>query len=164
MLVMARLKAIFAAFAVSIVASTALADDMDDEIVLTVLGLDETIELSINDLREIGEATFETTTIWTEGVQVFTGVPLNMFVQSFGVEDGEMVATAVNDYAIGIPVVEALEEGPMIAYRRNGENMPVRDKGPLWIVYPYDSSPEFETEVTHSRSIWQLNRISFQAE
>ncbi|RYH00603.1 oxidoreductase, partial [Salipiger sp. IMCC34102] len=37
--------------------------------------------------------------------------------------------------------------------------MQVRDKGPLWIVYPYDDTPEYRSEVIYSRSIWQLDRI-----
>ena len=37
--------------------------------------------------------------------------------------------------------------------------MSLRDKGPLWIVYPFDSNPSYSTEVTYARSIWQLDRI-----
>jgi hypothetical protein len=47
----------------------------------------------------------------------------------------------------------------MIAFRMNGAPMSVRDKGPLWIVYPYDSDPRFQTEIIYSRSIWQLDRL-----
>ena len=42
---------------------------------------------------------------------------------------------------------------------RNGGRMSVRDKGPLWIVYPFDSSEEYQAELIYSRSIWQLVRI-----
>ncbi len=41
----------------------------------------------------------------------------------------------------------------------NGETMPVRRKGPLWIVYPYDSDEAYRSEAIYSRSIWQLDRI-----
>jgi hypothetical protein len=41
----------------------------------------------------------------------------------------------------------------------NGAEMSIRDKGPLWIVYPYDASDDFRSEVVYSRSIWQLDRI-----
>jgi hypothetical protein len=37
--------------------------------------------------------------------------------------------------------------------------MSVRDKGPLWLVYPYDSAAKYQSEVVFSRSIWQLNRL-----
>ena len=56
-------------------------------------------------------------------------------------------------------VEDAVEGGPIIAYRLNGDRMSVRDKGPLWVVYPYDSDQVYQTEVIYSRSIWQLYRI-----
>jgi hypothetical protein len=37
--------------------------------------------------------------------------------------------------------------------------MSLRDKGPLWIIYPYDSKSDFRTEVVYSRSIWQRDRL-----
>ena len=43
-----------------------------------------------------------------------------------------------------------------------GAPMSVRDKGPLWIVYPYDQNTDYQSEVVFSRSIWQLNRITIQ--
>jgi hypothetical protein len=36
--------------------------------------------------------------------------------------------------------------------------MSVRDKGPLWVIYPYDSD-DYRSEVIYSRSIWQLDRL-----
>jgi len=38
--------------------------------------------------------------------------------------------------------------------------MSVREKGPLWVIYPYDSDAKFRTEVIYSRSIWQLDRLA----
>ncbi|CAN0586856.1 unnamed protein product, partial [Ectocarpus sp. 12 AP-2014] len=60
---------------------------------------------------------------------------------------------------VEVPVEDAVEDGPIIAYLSNGKPMSVREKGPLWIVYPYDSDPKFQTEVIYSRSIWQLDRL-----
>lgn len=130
-----------------------------DETILTVTHADEVTSLDLNDLEGMESVEFETTTIWTEGVQTFTGVPLSRFLEEFGISGGALKATAINDYAVTIPLADAVEGGPIIAYHRNGTPMSVRDKGPLWIVYPYDSSPAYKTEVIYSRSIWQLDRI-----
>jgi hypothetical protein len=110
-------------------------------------------------LEAIGPVTFTTTTTWTEGPQVFTGVELADLLATLGVEAGTLRATAINDYAVDIPVSDAVEGGPIVAYLRDGAPMSVRDKGPLWIVYPYDARPDYQTEVIYSRSIWQLDRI-----
>ena len=75
---------------------------------------------------------------------------------------GTLKAVAVNDYAVEIPVTDAVEGGPIIAWERNGSTMSVRDKGPLWLVYPFDSVPAYQSEVIYSRSIWQLDRITVE--
>jgi hypothetical protein len=102
---------------------------------------------------------FTTTTTWTDGPQTFTGVELHDLLERLGVEGGTLRAFAVNDYAVDIPVEDAVEGGPIVAYLWNGAAMSVRDKGPLWIVYPYDSNRDYRSEVIYSRSIWQLERM-----
>jgi hypothetical protein len=37
--------------------------------------------------------------------------------------------------------------------------MPVRDKGPLFIVYNYDSNAELQHQRFYSRSVWQVARM-----
>lgn len=130
------------------------------EVVLTFTHGDKSIEFDMATLTEMDDTQFSTSTTWTEGEQDFVGVSLETFLEEVGVQAGTLKATAINDYAVEIPVSDAVEGGPIIAYHRNGEEMSVRDKGPLWVVYPYDSSTDYQTEVIYSRSIWQLDRIS----
>ena len=40
--------------------------------------------------------------------------------------------------------------------------MAVRDKGPLFVVYPFDSKVELRSSVYYERSIWQLKRMSIE--
>lgn len=148
------LSCVFAAF----LAGPALAET-ETPVILTIGGLGETIELTLSDLKEMGAASFETSTIWSEGVLHFTGVPLKDLLDRLDITDGRLLARAINDYAVEIPVSDGVEGGPIIAYMMNGEVMSVRNKGPLWLVYPYDLNPEYRSEVIYSRSIWQLHRI-----
>ena len=67
-----------------------------------------------------------------------------------------MLATALNDYETRIPVSDFMQFNVLLAIKRNGHYMPVSDKGPLFIVYPYDSNPELKTQKYYSRSAWQL--------
>ncbi len=129
------------------------------EPVLTVTHGGTATALDMDALQSMESTEFETTTTWTEGVQTFKGVSLADFLATFEVSEGTLKATAINDYAVEIPVSDAVEGGPMIAYMRNDAPMSVRDKGPLWIVYPFDASPDYQSEVIYSRSIWQLDRI-----
>jgi hypothetical protein len=148
----------------AMVASPAMADT-----VLTVTGdVTETAtgpkwHFEESDLRALPLVQFETDTIWTEGTQVFEGVSLAALLSHVGASDGNLLATAANDYTVTIPTSDAVENGPIIAYLRNGEKMSLRDKGPLWIVYPFAGNDAYKTEEYYSRSIWQLDRIEVVA-
>lgn len=135
------------------------------EVVLTVTGdiavtnADGAAVFDRAMLEAMAPVELTTTTMWTDGPQVFTGVLLLDLLAMLGVAGGTIRATAINDYAVDIPVSDAVEGGPVVAYLLNGQPMSVRDKGPLWIVYPYDSKREYRSEVIYSRSIWQLDRM-----
>ena len=152
---MTFLMKVFAVSALAVLPSGVLAQN----VVLTVTHGGEATEFDMPALEAMEADEFETTTIWTEGPQTFKGVPLAALLDNLGVTEGTVKATAINDYAVEIPVEDAIEGGPIIAYRLNGDLMSVRDKGPLWVVYPYDSDDAYQTEVIYSRSIWQLDRI-----
>ncbi|WP_108263536.1 oxidoreductase [Mangrovicoccus ximenensis] len=111
-------------------------------------------------LEALPAASFETSTSWTEGVQSFTGVTLAALMEAVGATGTGLRAAAINDYAVDIPAGDWVAGGPIVAYLRNGETMSIRDKGPLWIIYPFDGNPEYQSEVIYSRSIWQLDRIT----
>ena len=134
-------------------------------VILTVSGAisqhnsDDAAVFDFEMLSAMPAASFETTTIWTEGGQTFTGVPLTTLLDNVGAEGLRLLASAINDYQVEIPVSDAAEDGPIVAYLRNGEPMSVRNKGPLWIVYPYDLNKDYQSETIYSRSIWQLDRI-----
>lgn len=116
-----------------------------------------TLDRALLEVMETVE--FTTSTIWMEGDVTFTGVPLRDVLDYAGAQGQEISAVALNDYKIEIPVSEIEEDTPIIAYLMNGEPMSRRNKGPLWIVYNYDSDAKYRSEVIYSRSIWQLDRI-----
>ncbi|WP_297778121.1 molybdopterin-dependent oxidoreductase [uncultured Roseovarius sp.] len=119
-------------------------------------------EFSLEDLKALPVSSFETTTIWTDGPQTFEGISLAALLAHLDVTEGTIKATAINDYSVTIPMSDATEDGAIIAYLNNDEPMSRRGKGPLWIVYPYDSDIEYQTETVYSRSIWQLDRLAIE--
>lgn len=103
---------------------------------------------------------FTTSTIWTDGQQDFAGVRVTDLLDLLGIHDGVLQLTAVNDYQVTVPVADFTADGAILAYERNGGPMTLREKGPIWLVYPYDSDPKFRTEIIYANSIWQLDRIA----
>ncbi|MCG3268370.1 molybdopterin-dependent oxidoreductase [Yoonia sp. I 8.24] len=163
------LRAAFFAFvAVCTTSAPIAADELQtptQTVVLTVSGdigavnVDDTAQFDLEMLMSFDPVTIETTTIWTEGEQIFEGVALQALLERLEVTNGTVLATAINNYTVEIPVTDAVVGGPIVAYLLNGDTMSVREKGPLWIVYPYDASADYRSEVIYSRSIWQLDRI-----
>jgi hypothetical protein len=80
-------------------------------------------------------------------------------MEAVGATGETLIATALNDYETRIPVSDLAEFGVLLALKRNNEYMPVRDKGPLFIVYPFDSNRALKNQKYYSRSAWQLARI-----
>lgn len=111
-------------------------------------------------IRSLPSHSFSTTTIWTSGVQQFTGVPLWTLINHYAISGRELELSAANDYRITIPMAEIGPQTPMVAYERNGKPMSARDYGPLWLVYDYDGDAASRTQTAFSRSIWQLDHIT----
>lgn len=128
--------------------------------ILTIRADGAEYPLDLTGLRTLPQDEFVTETIWTDGPQTFTGVRMTEILNLLGTTEGTMTLIAANDYQITIPIADFTDDGALLAYERNGSPMTLRDKGPIWLVYPYDADPKFRTEVTYANSIWQLDRIS----
>ena len=117
------------------------------------------VTLSLEELDALAQTEFSTTTIWTDGVDTFSGVSLKTLLSHLNATGKTIEMIALNDYAVSMPMAELDGDAPIIATRMNGQSMSVRDKGPYWVIYPYDSDPSYRTETVYARSIWQLNRL-----
>jgi hypothetical protein len=113
-------------------------------------------------LEELGMTSIETATPWFDGPMVFEGVLVDRIMKLVGAEGTEVVAIALNDYRTTIPLKDFEKFGVILALKRNNEYMAVKDKGPLFIIYPYDSDPELQSQKYYARSAWQLSRLVVQ--
>lgn len=121
-----------------------------------------TVDLDLAALQQMPHHTIATSTPWTEGVSSYEGVLMRDLLHGLGVGGATVRLTALNDYAITIPVADFEKYDVVLAYARDGQGMPVRDKGPLWIIYPLDDHPELKNEDTHSKMIWQVRRLDVE--
>lgn len=115
--------------------------------------------LSLADLDSFEQHSFTTSTIWTTGLMEFSGPALTDVVASTGAGTAGLRLRAANDYSITLnpSVLEA--DAPIIATRINGQTFTLRERGPLWLVFPYDAHARFRTEQIFAASIWQLTDI-----
>ncbi|MCC7322003.1 MAG: oxidoreductase [Rubellimicrobium sp.] len=121
----------------------------------------DTLALDLAALEALPQTEFTTSTIWTDGPSVYTGVLLADLIDATGAGGSTITFTALNDYQVTMPMDEVTREGPLLAYLENGATMPVRLRGPIWVIYPFDDNADFRTEQTYARAVWQLDRIDF---
>jgi hypothetical protein len=113
-------------------------------------------------LEEIGMTTVQTSTPWYKGVMTFEGVPMAKLLAYVGAEGQAITALALNDYSTTIPTSDFDTYKVILALKRNGNYMPVSDKGPLFIVYPFDSDTTLQQQKYYSRAAWQVARLVVQ--
>ncbi len=135
------------------------------EVVLRVSGaigcadLDGEARFDIALLESLGTTRMITRTPWTEGEGVFEGVTLRRLMTAVEARGESLRAIALNDYAAEIPFAEFAAFDVLIAWSLDGERLSRRDKGPLWIVYPWSERPELDTRRIRQHSVWQLARL-----
>jgi hypothetical protein len=138
-----------------------------DGVVLTLRQLDRTgatvatTDYTMPQLEALGLAEVVTSTPWTQGKIAFQGVPLVKLIGGAS-RAGELKAIALNDYSASLPLDDAGRFGVILATRMSGKPMAVKDKGPLWIVYPLDGFPELNNQRVHARMVWQVRFLEFQ--
>ncbi|MCF4098364.1 oxidoreductase [Maritalea mediterranea] len=117
---------------------------------------------TLEQLEAIGMETIKTATPWHEGEQTFEGVPLAALMQHVGANGDIAYVLALNNYSTEVPITDFEEHGVILASRKGGEAMSVAEKGPLFIIYPYDSDPALRTELYYTRSAWQVRQITIE--
>lgn len=113
-------------------------------------------------LEDLGRERIDTSTDWTDGTQSFEGPLVRDLLSRLGASGTTVMATAANDYSVEIPVSDFLRYPVILALEMNGKRLTLRDKGPIWIVYPRDDHPELNDPLINGRWIWQLKRLEIR--
>lgn len=116
--------------------------------------------LTVTQIDAIGRVALVTRTPWTVGPQHFDGLPMHRLLDALGAHGQMLRAVALNDYAVSMPISEILAAGAFLATRQDDAPIPVRQRGPFWIVFPWSRRPELDTANNRHRAVWQLQRIS----
>jgi hypothetical protein len=121
------------------------------------------VRFSEADLLALPQVTIRTRTEFTDGVVEFVG-PLAR--DAIALVDAGAATTvhlvAANDYAIDIPFSDFTDYDVILALQTNGERLSIRDKGPIWLMYPLDDHAELQDPMYNNRLIWQLTVIELR--
>lgn len=145
-----------------------LAADPPEKIVLTVVGkLSKPSEqdkktFTMAQLERLPQVTFTTSTPWYPKPVTMTGPLLRTVLEAAGAHGSKLTAVALDNYKVDIPFDDAAAQQVIVARLMDGKPMAVRNRGPLFIIYPFDSSKELQAEKYYFRSAWQLSQLIVQ--
>jgi len=135
------------------------------KVVLSVTGLVDRANASgradfdMAMLEALPQHSFVTATPWFKTPRKFSGPLLRDVMAAAGAKGTTLSAVALNDYKVTIPAEDAQRFKVLMATRLDDRPMTVREKGPLFIVYPYHDSADLRSERYYSRSAWQLRSL-----
>ncbi len=110
-------------------------------------------------LEALPQKSFTTMTPWNKQPVKFSGPLLRDLLALVKASGSQITAVALNDYKITIPFEDAQRFDVLVATRMDDQLIPIRTKGPLFVIYPFDSQPQLQSTRYHERSIWQLKAL-----
>lgn len=160
--------ALAAVFAASSTTFALALEKPTGDVILTITGhvthanAGNTAQFDAAMLEKLASRTGQMETPWTTGKVTFSGPLLRAILDEAGAEGTALTVKALNDYAAEVPMEDARTLDTILATKMDGGPMSVRDKGPLFLVYPFDLNPDLYNEKYFSRSVWQIKEIDVQ--
>ncbi|WP_439112982.1 hypothetical protein [Hydrogenophaga sp.] len=122
----------------------------------------DTARFDMKMIEALPQHSFTTSTPWFDKPVKFTGPLLSDVLAAVKASGTTIGAVAINDYKINIPMTDVNKYKVIVARLLDDKPMPVREKGPLFVVFPFDSAAELRTSTYYERSIWQLKALDVQ--
>lgn len=116
-------------------------------------------ELNLRSIDKMPQTSISTSTPWHRGVTTFSGVLLKDLLAAVNMTGSKLRIIALNDYEVEASIPDLVNADALLATRQNGEAMAVSDKGPLFIIFPFDSRSELQHQRYYSRAVWQISEI-----
>jgi hypothetical protein len=110
-------------------------------------------------LEALPQHSFSTKTPWFKEPRKFTGPLLRDLLTLVGAHGSTLRLGALNDYRIDVPAEDARRFEVTLARLIDDRPITVREKGPLFMIYPFDSDAALRNALYYSRSVWQLKTI-----
>ncbi|HSP31203.1 MAG TPA: molybdopterin-dependent oxidoreductase [Halomonas sp.] len=149
-----------------------LAETTDDlnvpsgAVILTVSGdlahthVEDEAQFDRTMLEALPQHEFETGTPWTEGSSHYQGPLMRDLLLRLGIKSDTVHVAALNGYEAEIPVSDFEKYDVILALEKDEEAIPIREYGPLWVLYPFDQDEALLSEKIRFRAVWQVMHIN----
>lgn len=97
-----------------------------------------------------------------KGSHSWQGVSISELIKLSGRSAKSVRVVALNGYYASVPLDDLKNYDPLVAYRRDGKNLSIREKGPIILIYPFDRFKVLNQQTYINRSVWQINEIHIE--
>jgi hypothetical protein len=119
-----------------------------------------TLDLSLEALAALPQKTVVTENEFANGKIAYRGPLVRDVLAQLGLDGVQQVRLiAANDYFVDIPTEDFRAYNAILAMEADGKPLSRRDKGPLWLMYPFSDHAELNDSIYMRRLIWQVVRI-----
>ena len=133
------------------------------QVILTVTNQEASTKCTHEELRSLPQVVLLTANDYVDQPTSFQGPLLRSVLEASGIgRDAKLNMIALNDFTSTVPASDAFDYDVILAILREGKTMPVREKGPVWVIYPMDENPELRNDLYNDRLVWQLKEISVE--
>lgn len=110
-------------------------------------------------LQALPQHAFRTNTPWTEGASDYSGPLMRTLLEHLGASGKRLHVKALNGYEATIPVDDFYDYDVILALERDQRAIPIREYGPLWVLYPFYQDDKLLSEKIRFRAVWQVMQI-----
>lgn len=92
----------------------------------------------------------------------YKGPVLGDLLNQLGARGDSVFVTALDDYTAELKRSEIEKYDVLLATHENGKMMTIDDRGPFFIVFPFDKYKELRRDLYYNMSVWQIKSIEVE--
>lgn len=110
-------------------------------------------------LQAMPQTAFKTATPWNKQPVTYSGVAVGTFLSALKAKGTRVRLIALNDYAVVADIEDLTSNGAILAIAKDGAALPISDKGPIFVVFPFDRDSKLRSDSFYLYAVWQLCQI-----
>ncbi|MCW8327435.1 oxidoreductase [Photobacterium sp. SDRW27] len=115
--------------------------------------------LTRSQIEQLPQSTLTTHLPWFKGQAEFQGVKLKTLLETYQLKSSQITMGALNDYSATVSWNDIDKYDPVVAIKKDGQYLRIRDYGPYWLVFSIDKYPELKQMKYLAKMVWQLETI-----
>lgn len=124
------------------------------------------LDFTLSELQALTQTELTTSHPWSKQAQQYRGIDLTALLELLFVKQQikSLSLEGLNGFVMALEWSQINGYSPMLAWQENGQIMSRRNKGPLWLMLPFDQvSPIKQADFIHYM-VWQLRSIRVYSE